>query len=139
MGNFKRYSGVLLKHGKEVLLCKRSPKESLPNQWSLPSGHIEGIESPSEAAVREFYEETNIKLKDKINLIGFINKYKTDGKTKRGIMYVFTTDTEKKITPNLENAKDGHEHSKCGYFSIENIPVDKKNDQLVQLIKKILK
>lgn len=135
---FKRYSGVLLKHGDKVLLCKRSSKESMPNQWSLPSGHIEGKELPSDAALREFYEETNIKLEDKLNLIGFINKYKNDGVTKRGLMYVFSTETKKEIEPNLERAKDGHEHSKCGYFSKEDLPVNKNNKQLIDIIKKIL-
>ena len=63
MKEFKRYSGVILKHKDEVLLCKRSPEESLPNQWSIPSGHIEGKESPMEAANREFKEETGLTVK----------------------------------------------------------------------------
>ena len=138
MEDFKRYSGVLLKHGDKVLLCKRSPKESMANQWSLPSGHIEGEESPYDAALREFHEETNIKLENKLNLVGFINKYKNDGITKRGLMYVFFTETKSKIQPNLKKAKDGHEHTKCGYFSKEELPVNKNNKQLFDIIKKIL-
>ena len=47
---------------KEVLLCKRSPKKSFPNEWSLPSGHIENGETQIEAAYREFKEETDISL-----------------------------------------------------------------------------
>ena len=35
-----------LKHGDEVLLCKRSPKETLPNIWSIPGGGIENGETP---------------------------------------------------------------------------------------------
>lgn len=139
MKEFKRYSGVILKHNDEVLLCKRSPEESLPNQWSLPSGHIEGKESPMEAAVREFKEETNIKLPSKLDLIGFINRYQKDGVTKKGMMYVFYFNSEKKLQPNLEKAKDGHEHTKCQYFTKKNLDITKENDQLLKLIQKVLK
>ena len=139
MKEFKRYSGVILKHKDEVLLCKRSPEESLPNQWSIPSGHIEGKESPMDAANREFKEETNIKLPSKLDLIGFINKYQKDGVTKRGIMYVFKSETNAEILPNLDKAKDGHEHTKCKYFSKNEIPVGKNNEQLLKIIKKIFK
>jgi len=30
-------------------------------EWCLPKGHLEGIETPAEAAVREIHEETGIK------------------------------------------------------------------------------
>ena len=62
MNDFKRYSGVLVKHKDKVLLCKRSKKESLPGQWSIPSGKIEKKEIPLDAAYREFKEETDITL-----------------------------------------------------------------------------
>jgi len=139
MSEFKRYAGVILKHNDEVLLCKRSPEESLPNQWSIPSGHIEGKESPMEAAIREYKEETNIKLPNKIDLVGFINRYKNDGTTKKGMMYVFSFDSEKKVLPNLGKAKDGHEHTKCQYFPKKNLDISKENEQLLKLIQKVLK
>lgn len=139
MTDFKRYSGILLKNKDKVLLCKRSPGETLANQWSLPSGHMEGKETPSEAALREFYEETNIKLKNDIDLVGFINKYKKDGVTKRGLMYVFKSEVKSEILPDLKLAKDGHEHTKCRYFSENEIPVGKNNEQLLEIIKKILR
>ena len=81
MKEFKRYAGVLVKNKNKVLLCKRAPKESMPGVWSIPSGHIEEGESPLDGAFREFEEETNIKLPNKLQLIGFINRYKKD-KTK---------------------------------------------------------
>ena len=68
MDNFKRYSGVLVKHKNKVLLCKRNKKESLPNQWSIPSGKIEKNETPLDAAFREFKEETDINLPKNIDL-----------------------------------------------------------------------
>jgi len=139
MIKFKRYSGIIVKNKDKVLLCRRSPDESMPNVWSVPSGMIEGDETPVQAALREFNEETNIVLPDKIKLVGFINKYDKDQTTKRGLIYVYLHETSKTITPDLNKAKDGHEHSKCGYFSIKDLPFDQKNDQLEKIIKKVLK
>lgn len=139
MVKFKRYSGIIVKNKDKVLLCKRSPDESMPNVWSIPSGMIENEETPIQAALREFNEETSIVLPEKLKLTGFINKYDKDKVTKRGLIYVFLHETNKNIIPDLDKAKDGHEHSKCGYFTIKDLPFDKKNDQLEKIIKKILK
>lgn len=43
----------------KVLLLKRAPTaNNEPNVWGFPGGHIESGETPSQAAVRELYEET---------------------------------------------------------------------------------
>ena len=76
MKEFKRSSGVIYKVKDEVLLCKRAPNKSMPNIWSIPSGKIEENESPKEAAIREFKEETDIDLSNELDLVSFINRYK---------------------------------------------------------------
>jgi len=139
MNDFKRYSGVLVKHKDKVLLCKRSKKESLPGQWSIPSGKIEKNEIPLDAAYREFKEETDITLPKTIDLIGLINKYKNDGKTKRGLVFVYYLDSKSKLIPDLEKAQDGFEHTECGYFGLDDLPLSKNNIQLEKIIKKVLK
>ena len=53
-------------------------------------------------------------------------------------MYVFLLESDTKINPDLENAKDGEEHTECGYFTIENLPIEDKNDQLYKLIQHLL-
>lgn len=138
MIKFKKWAGVILRNKDEVLLCKRSPKKSLPNTWSIPSGKIEDGESPGQAAIREFYEETNIELSTKIDFVGFVNKLKEDG-TKKGHMFVFYIESKTKMDPDLENAKDGFEHTECEYFNKENLPQQKNNEELMDLLKKILK
>jgi ADP-ribose pyrophosphatase YjhB (NUDIX family) len=138
MENIKRYSGILVKHNDKVLLCKRNNQGSLPGVWSIPAGKLNHNESPYDGALREFYEETNIKPDSKIKLVGFINRTKRDGKKNKGLMYVFLMEVNEKINPDLENAIDGDEHSECGYFDIENIPIEDKNDQLYKIITKIL-
>jgi ADP-ribose pyrophosphatase YjhB (NUDIX family) len=138
MGQFKRYGGIIVKHKDKVLLCKRGPKESLPNQWSVPSGHLEKGEDPKEGALREFKEETNLKLSGNLNLVGLLHIYQNDMKLKKGIMFVFLHKSNKELEPDLDKAKDGHEHTKCEYFSKKDLPINKNNDQLRKIIEKIL-
>jgi ADP-ribose pyrophosphatase YjhB (NUDIX family) len=139
MKEVKRYSGVIVKCGDEVLLCKRNATGTLPGQWSIPCGHLEKGEHPMIGVKREFEEETNYTLDNDLKLVGFVKRYNRDGSEVRGLMYVFMMETNKKINPDLENAKDGEEHTECGYFDLENLPFDKKDDQLGKLITRILK
>ena len=138
MVNFKKWAGIILKHNDEVLLCKRAPDKSMPNVWSIPSGKIEDGESPGQAAIREFYEETNIELDPKIEFVGFIDKFKKHG-TKKGHMFVFFKETENKLNPDLEMAQDGFEHTACKYYKQSDIPQQDENKELLDLLKKVLK
>ncbi len=71
------------KKGK-LLIQKRSPnKKDEPNKWDLSSaGHIDIDETPEQAAVRELYEETGIKIKiEELKLIGtYLNKIRLNNK-----------------------------------------------------------
>jgi 8-oxo-dGTP pyrophosphatase MutT (NUDIX family) len=134
----KRYAGILVKYNDEVLMCQRNYDGDMPGQWSIPCGHLHDNENAMIGAKREFFEETDFKIKDKIKLIGFMN-----GKTKRkndseGLFYVFLYNTDEKIIPDLENAQDGNEHIDYGYFKLKNLPID-KNTQLYGIIEKIIK
>lgn len=138
MKKFRKSSGVILKHGDEVLLCKRSPKETLPNIWSIPGGGIENGETPGQAAIREFHEETNIEIGTDLDLVGIIDNFNDDG-TKRGIMFVFLQNIKEKKDPDLDKASHGHEHTSCKYFKSEDIPDEKGNEQLYKILKKVFK
>ena len=140
MTKFKRYACVIYKVRDKVLLCKRSKHESKPGLWSIPSGHIEKGESPGKAAVREFFEETNIEIGPNLELVGLINIYNDDEVSKKGLMYVFLYEENvEKQKPDLDQAEDGHEHSECGFFMLENLPNDERNDQLYDILEKVLK
>ncbi len=112
MKEVKRYSGVIVKCGDEVLLCKRNTTGTLPGQYTLD---------------------------DDLKLVGFVKRYNRDGSEVKGLMYVFMMETNEPINPDLENAIDGDEHSMCSYFNLENLPFDDKDDQLCRLITRILK
>ena len=138
MKDINTFAGVIIKSGDEVLLGKRNKHKTLPGEWSIFGGHLHKGESPIDAAKREFYEETNIKLDGKLKLAGFINKHRDGTKTK-GLMYVFFYDSDKKLIPDLNSAKDGSEHSEFKYFTLENLPFEYESDQLGQIIMRILK
>lgn len=140
MKKMDRYAGILVKYLDKVLLCKRSPHQSLPGVWSIPAGSIEKDETPKEAAIREFFEETNFVILDQkdLEMIGTVNRYAKDGKFIKGIMYVYQYEVDEEIYPDLENAIDGDEHTECGYFSKMDLPFEDHKDQLFKLILKKL-
>jgi 8-oxo-dGTP diphosphatase len=56
---------AMLLRADAILLCHRSvDREWYPDLWDLPGGHIEEIETPTEALVRELQEEVGITLSE---------------------------------------------------------------------------
>ena len=126
-------AGVIIQYGKKVLMCKRAENKVYGGQWSIPLGHVERNESPLNGATREFYEETNIKLGGDIKLIDIITK---DNGT---IIYVYYKDSGMELIPDLENAKDGHEHTECGYYSYDERPFENEDDdEIYKIIARVL-
>lgn len=139
MSEFKTYSGILVKYKNRGLFCKRSKTNTLPNEWSIPSGQIEKNETQKQAAVREFYEETNIKIKESnIKFIDILNIYDTSKSNKKGLMYIFLHETNKIILPELGLAKDGFEHEECQYLEVNDVPFSKKTQEMKKIVKKYL-
>jgi 8-oxo-dGTP pyrophosphatase MutT (NUDIX family) len=134
----KRYSGIMVRHKGRVLLAKRNNKGSLPGEWSVFGGSLEEGENPGEGAIREFYEETNVKATNEINLCGMIERYTRDGQRVKGMMYVFCMDSDTIIKPDLDNAKDGDEHTTWGYFDLNMLPTP-LNPKLKEIIEIVLK
>ena len=69
----KTYTGVMVKCGDKILLCKRNNLGSFPGMWSIPGGKLEEGESTQEGARREFFEETAVDIDDlDLKFIGLI-------------------------------------------------------------------
>ncbi|MCL4363493.1 NUDIX domain-containing protein [Candidatus Marsarchaeota archaeon] len=61
--------GIIPVHEGSVLYLKRSQDEKLfPDKWCIPSGHMKEWESESDAAYREFIEETGIRSISKTDI-----------------------------------------------------------------------
>jgi ADP-ribose pyrophosphatase YjhB (NUDIX family) len=127
-------AGVIIQYGKKVLMCKRAENKVYGGQWSIPIGHVERNESPLNGATREFYEETNIKLGGDIKLIDIITKENGT------IIYVYYKKSGLELIPDLENAKDGFEHTECGYYSYDELPFENEDDdEIYKIISRVLR
>jgi ADP-ribose pyrophosphatase YjhB (NUDIX family) len=134
----KKSAGVIVKSGNKCLLCKRSNVETYSGEWSIPGGKVEPDEDIVDAAHREFYEETNVRLTGDLEFLGVMSRMNRKGTKQSSIMYVFLTDVDKPIHPDLENAEYGEEHSECGYYSIDELP-EPIGDNLKEYLKNVLK
>ncbi len=111
---------------KKILLVKHH----LWDKWVQPGGHIEDDETPEEAAVREVFEETGVKVSligerfpredDMIRPLGIQCNRKDNGDKHIDIIYA--------ATPNNTEAElvISNESYDIGWFSrreLENLPV----------------
>lgn len=119
----KKAAGILVVNNGKCLLCKRNTEGSLPGEWSIPAGKIENKEDPMSAAQREFYEETDLDIETPLDFIGVVKRYNREGVKPKGVLYIFKTDCKDKLIPDLSSAIDGHEHTECGYFGKNNLPL----------------
>lgn len=77
----KKASGVLLTTGEHILLLLRSKEVTEGGTWGIPGGAIDRRETAEQAAKRELWEETGLRLQD-YNIIGnTIFKDEDDGFT----------------------------------------------------------
>lgn len=104
-------SGILILANR-VLLIKRS-KNNLPDpgSWILPSGHVEQHETPEKAAVREFLEETGLKVRAK-RLVS-IEHYFYDEKKTRVLINEFIYEVEIDKPKDVKVRLDGKHSDYC--------------------------
>lgn len=117
---------VINPENKKVLLVKHAKF----NKWLQPGGHIEDNEVPEEAAAREVYEETGIKITilgdhfpredDLIRPLGIQCNRKNNGDRHIDIIYVGTPNNPEAPLVMSEESSD------IGWFSrheLEEMPV----------------
>jgi ADP-ribose pyrophosphatase YjhB (NUDIX family) len=94
--NPKLVAGVIPEHEGRVLLTRRSinPGRGL---WTFPGGFVDFGESVTDAAVRETFEETGLK----VEITGLLNVYSYPGSP---VIVVYTADVRSgTLTPCAEN------------------------------------
>lgn len=55
-------SGCVIVKDNKILMVKEAKKKCY-GKWSIPAGHVDGAERITDAAIREVYEETGVKVK----------------------------------------------------------------------------
>jgi len=104
---------ALIKDNK-ILMIKRA-KGSYSGLWGFPGGKIEFDEHVSEAAVRELFEESNIKAKFK-NHLGFVSEHLIeDNKIIRHFLLHVC-----ELTPKNTEFVEGRE-GELAWFDLDNI------------------
>jgi ADP-ribose pyrophosphatase YjhB (NUDIX family) len=134
----KKYGGIIVRANNKVLLCKRNSDGSLPGHWSCPAGSIKNGESTLEGAMREFMEETDLPLLNVPKFCGIIKRTNRDGTKPKGMLYCYLYDIDEEIYPDLDSAKDGDEHTECGYFGKDELPLP-MTEQFNKLLNILLK
>lgn len=117
---------VIDKREKKILLVKHKKF----GKWVQPGGHIEDNETPEEAALREVYEETKLKIKllgerfpresDFVRPLAIQKNRGKNGDLHIDIVYVAVPIDER--PPHYDN----RESTGIGWFSrneLENIPI----------------
>lgn len=106
-------AGLIVKFKDLVLLGRRSKFcHDLNGYWSMACGAIESDEKPEETAIREFFEETNIKIDKEVSQLTSFNM------KNGGTFYVYYTEIQDLLFPDSK-AQDALEHDEWGYFKIE--------------------
>ena len=123
----KKAAGILVINKTKCLLCKRNTEGSLPGEWSVPAGKIEPDEDVLSGARREFYEETDIDIDGELEFIGVIKRFNREGTKPKGVLYLFKYLSDDLLIPNLSSALDGDEHTECGYFEKNDLPLPMGN------------
>ncbi len=107
--------GILANDQNEILLQKRSDF----NAWGLPGGALEFGESAQEACVREFLEETGLKVKVK-SLLGvstnFIQHYPNQD-VAQAVTIEFIVELVEKMSKEISS-----ETLELKYFSKDKLP-----------------
>ena len=96
--------------------------------WSVPGGQVKLDETEPEAAIREFFEETQITLN--IFKLELVDTFPAKDKGKAlGTFYLYQYSGGERFEPILDE-----EHTEWGYFTNDKLPIPIQSS-LVQVIK----
>lgn len=109
--------GVIIKKKNKILLLKRSQSVSHgKGQWSFPGGHLEFGEKPEEAAQREVFEETGLRIKD-LKLVSVSNNlYPKENK------HYVTLAIQGKYVSGKPEIKESQNCTQIDWFTLQNLP-----------------
>ncbi len=111
-------SYLILKKGNKVLMLRRANTTYFDGYYSLPAGHVEAGELPTQCMVREAKEEIGVTLKTK-DLILMCAIYRaTHDKTGDRIDFFFVFENSKVEPKNMEP----HKCDDMRWVSLDKLP-----------------
>lgn len=129
--------------GKRLLKLIKNTK-SVSKLWEIPKGMINKNESPINAAIREFSEETNIK-KNKYKILYNLEPIEytfIDDNIMYKYVYYLAVMLDNKYIPNIElciNSKSLMESIDIKFLNITEISIINKDIKFIKFIKEIFK
>lgn len=109
---------VVLERNNSILLLKRQNTGYRDGQYTVPSGHKEAGETPSQAAIRELFEETGIAVKQQ-QLHYMHTLYRLDPTGEKDYIDIFFRCID--FTGEVKNTEP-HKCSAIEWFSYNNLP-----------------
>ena len=102
---------TLVSSGSEILLVQRG-KAPAQGLWSLPGGSVESGEQLADAAVREVFEETHLKL----DIVKFVEPAEAITPDYHFVIHVFVAKLDHK--PDIQAGDDAAD---VGWFTMDEI------------------
>jgi 8-oxo-dGTP diphosphatase len=109
---------VVLERNNSILLLKRQNTGYRDGQYTVPSGHKEAGETPSQAALRELFEETGVAVNEQ-QLQYMHTLYRFDPTGEKDYIDIFFRCTD--FTGEAKNTEP-HKCSAIEWFSYNNLP-----------------
>ncbi len=106
----KENARIFLATESSILLVQH--RKSL--SWNLPGGGKKQKENPEQCALRELFEETNIRIDTTDFLLG---TYTSEHKEKKDTIFIFVKKQKKETTP-----KHSLEIKQAKWFSLSDLP-----------------
>lgn len=117
--------GCLIHQGK-VLLCQRLAHQSYAGEWEFPGGKLEAMETPEQALMREFSEETGLLTSNWQSLI----TYPWDHGDQQVQLYVFVSES---FSGELK-AHEGHQFKWCPFNELDDCQMLQANRGMVRAL-----
>lgn len=91
----------------------------MPSRWKIPGGGVEVHETTEVAAIREYYDETGLRIKN-LRHYKSVPKDSWDAKINQHIQHVYIAEIET-LSGFLARAQDGEEKLTNGIFPVSDV------------------
>lgn len=127
--------GILKNENNEILLLKRNKKSRYEGEkWEFPGGKVDYGEYFEQALIREFKEETNIK----ITINSLFDSVESNFSSCRDGGIIKTVQIIMNVSIHSGDLKISNEHEDFKWFSLKEIEEIYNNELVSDTVKKVL-